>query len=185
MLFYFYPFLILIHPYALVALLWLILRNRLTERKWFPALNQPKITYFYLIGFLLTGFFFKLDYSLQQSCFVRHESVFSSENIFFFTIALTLLTIGILVRSKKIAATFLIIELIFWLYKLFLIKGGYAVGVAGAPNPFVLFYDILVLMLRIELIKQILCLKFRKLYVLGISFLIMLIKFYILCFLEL
>ena len=67
-------------------------------------------------------------------------------------------------------------ELLFWLYKLFLIKGGYVVGFGGIPSSDVVLFDMMALFLRILLIKQLFKIPINALFVFIISFIIMAIK---------
>ena len=76
-----------------------------------------------------------------------------SYNMLYTSISLSL--IGLVMFSKKIwlKKAFLLLEIIYWLIKLFLIKSGYAIGVAAVPDSSILFYDLIALFFRILAIK--------------------------------
>jgi hypothetical protein len=176
MIFYFFPLVVLLPIYAPALGLWILLRKHNTGKEWFSRAKQPITIYFTLLGFVLLGFIFKLDYTKQIGCIIMHEPVFSFENLVYSTITISLLSIGVLIKSKKAAAIILLLELTIWLYKLYLVKEGYSVGVTGGLDPSVLLFDSTTLTLRIALLKQILNLRLRVVHIFGLSFLLILLK---------
>jgi len=91
-------------------------------------------------------------------------------------IALSLLSIGHFIPSRKVGVLILTAELLFWIYKLFLVKGGYAVGFGGIPAIDVLAFDTIALTLRLTLIKKASTLPFRTILVLILVLIIMVLK---------
>jgi hypothetical protein len=87
-----------------------------------------------------------------------------------------LISIGFFLPNRK-GVVVLYVELLYWIFKLMVIKGGYAVGIGGVPDSDVLLFDSVALTLRLLLIhsKQNIGLT-RKIYLLPISFLIMTLK---------
>ena len=172
----FFTLIIFLPPFAILLIVGLFLKRRFSEKKWFSQLTKPKTLYWTLFILTLLGFFSNLDYTMQWGCIIENELIFSKENIFFSVTALALLTVGFFLPLKKIGILILFIELAFWIYKLFIIKGGYVTGIGACPDSTVLTFDIMALTLRLALLKQILKLKFRTIYILILSFVIMFIK---------
>jgi hypothetical protein len=69
-----------------------------------------------------------LDYNQDWGCIGGSGYMFSSSNMFYSGIALTLVNIGFFVKNIHFKMIVLAVEFLFWLYKLFLVKGGYSVG---------------------------------------------------------
>lgn len=139
-------------------------------------IKNPTTTFWILIGWSVFGFFTNLDYTDQWGCSIVDESIFSELNIFYSGLSLLLLLVGFLIPFRQIRYLILIGELIFWIYKLMIIKGGYSVGFGGVPSLSVLIFDIVALTLRLLLIKQIFALKFNSLYLLIPTFIIISVK---------
>jgi hypothetical protein len=157
------------------GLSWLI-NVKYSDKIWVDRLENPITTYTVLIGWTSFGFFTNLDYIQNCGCIVSAEPIFSTENIFYSGTAMVLLSLGVFIRSRTIVKVLLICELLFWLYKLTLVKGGYAVGFGGIPSIGVLAFDTIALTLRLILIKQILQVRIKTLFLLLITFIIMTLK---------
>lgn len=146
-------------------------------RLWEAFSAKPKTLYLLLIGWTIFGFFTKLDYTLQWGCIVSYEPTFSSENIFFSGTAIGLLSFGVFIPKRQIGILILFAELLFWLFKLFFIKGGYAVGIGG-PSYEVLAFDFIALALRLLFLKQLGLLPVRISTMFILVLLIMLLKIF-------
>lgn len=139
-------------------------------------IKNPTTTFWILIGWSVFGFFTNLDYTDQWGCSIVDESIFSELNIFYSGLSLFLLLVGFLIPFRQIRYIILIGELIFWIYKLMIIKGGYSVGFGGVPSLSVLMFDMVALTLRLFLIKQIIGFKFNSFYLLIPAFVIISVK---------
>jgi len=138
-------------------------------------LTNPRTTYGLLIVWTIWGFYTNLDYTLNRGC-ISSESSFTMQNSLYSGTAIALLSIGFFMTSRRIGLVILTCELLFWLYKLFLVKGGYVVGFGGLPSIDVLVFDTIALTLRLVVIKKVSQLQFKTIFVLIISFIIMTIK---------
>ncbi len=147
----------------------------------FSIINQTKTTLIVLVVWIVFGFFTQLDYNQDWGCIGGSGYIFSNSNMLYSGIALTFVNIGFLAQNKHIKIIVLAVELLFWLYKLFLIKGGYVVGFGGIPSSDVVLFDMMALFLRILLIKQLFKIPINALFVLIISFIIMAIKIKFFC----
>lgn len=159
----------------------LILIKKYGYSNLFSIINQNQITFIALLVWIVFGFFTQLDYNQDWGCIGGSGYIFSSSNLFYSGIALALVNIGFFAQNKYLKVTILAMELLFWLYKLFLIKGGYAVGIVGVPSSNVVLFDMIALTLRILLIKQLLKLPINALFVSIVSFIIMAIKIKFFC----
>ncbi len=144
--------------------------------KWVNQINDSNFIFWILISWIIFGFFAKLDYTNQWGCFAIHEPVFSRENILFSSISLFLLFLGVYLIPKKLGYVILIFEVFIWLFKLFLIKGGYIIGVTGGPDIIILWYDFSALILRLLLIKSLFELNLKNIYIFILVILIMILK---------
>lgn len=140
--------------------------------------NQVQFFYLLLIAWTIVGFSFWWDNNMQHGCIIYYDGIFSIDNIFFTTTSITLLTIGLLFQTKGERLWFFLFELLFWLIKLFYVKGGYAVGLAGAPMFSVLFFDMVALCLRLMLLNASLQFRFSNNYILIPLVIIFYIKLY-------
>lgn len=128
-----------------------------------------------IILWTIIGFFSKLDYDQQCGCFISNKSIFEFENILYSSISIILLLFSLI--NIKVRKSFVIFESVIWLFKLVILKSGYAVGIAGIPNLLIFFYDFIGLLLRIltisVLFKKI---KIKTIYILIITGIILVIK---------
>lgn len=111
-------------------------------------------TYILIICWTIFGFFTNLDYTENWGCLIFSEQIFSVENITYSAAAIILISFGVFIPFGIIGKVVLTCELLFWLFKLFIIKGGYAVGYGGVPSVSVLAFDTIALVLRLILLKQ-------------------------------
>lgn len=128
-------------------------------------INQTQLLFWALIAWTIIGFFTRWDNNMVIGCVIYAEQILEADNVFFTTASLTLLTIGFLFQTKGEGFWFLLFELLFWLVKLFYIKGGYAVSIAGIPLFAVLFFDMIALCLRLMLLNSFLQLRFTNSFV--------------------
>jgi len=129
-----------------------------------------------LVAWTVFGFLTNNDYTQQWGCIISSEPILSEQNIFYSSVALALLTLGYFIRFRQIGTLILIAELLFWLHKLFIVKGGYAVGLGAVPSLSVLSFDAIALTLRLILIKQLVGFKFRSHYVSAVAVIVIAVK---------
>ena len=159
----------------LSGLIW-FLKARYANHRLFSQLNKSRITFLLLISWTVLGFFTTLDYTQQWGCILFHESIFSKENIIYSGTAIGLLSLGFFNSKRQVGTVILLVELLFWLYKLFLVKGGYAIGIGGEPSIQVLLFDTIALTLRLLLIKQVRLLAVKPIIVLVCVFVVLAVK---------
>jgi len=163
-------------PFLVILAAGLYLSKNHADKKWVQSLSKPNTLFWILIGWTFWGFVTNSDYTNQAGCMVQSEPIFSTPNMLFSGTALLLLAVGFFLPFRKIGIALLIVELVIWVYKLWWIKRGYAVGFAGVPSLGVLCFDIVALALRLMLIKQLLGFRFRALWVLIPVCVIVLLK---------
>lgn len=129
-----------------------------------------------LIAWTILGFFTRKDFTTQWGCIAWAEPVFAIDNIAYSLTSLTLLTLGFIITNRSGSLTILRIELLFWIFKLFVLKGGYAHGYGGTPMISVLGFDAIALTLRLLLIRKTKETKSNALYVLIPAFIIILLR---------
>lgn len=147
---------------------------------WISAWSKKIITqpynYYALLGFLVLGFFAKLDYTDRWGCIIGGESIFSFKNILFSSVSILFVLTSFHLRPRTLKIAFIIIELAFWIFKLFYFKGGYVVSIAATPDPIISFYDTTTLALRLFIINGLLNNKVKKHWIIVIALIIMAIK---------
>ncbi len=159
----------------------LILIKKYGYSNLFSIINQNQITFIALLVWIVFGFFTQLDYNQDWGCIGGSGYIFSNSNMFYSGIALALVNTGFFAQHKHFKIIVLAVELLFWLHKLFLVKGGYVVGFGGVPSSDVVLFDMMALFLRILLIKQLFKLPINALFVSIVSFIIMAIKIKFFC----
>lgn len=113
--------------------------------------NTKFLSASFLLAWIALGFLTNLDYNTRAGCLVTHQPVLSKENIIFSIISF-LIILGVLKTDRVfLARVGLWGELLFWLFKLFFVKGGYSVGFGGSPSDSVVFYDFVAMFLRLYL----------------------------------
>lgn len=164
--------------------------------------SKPTIIYTTLIFWTLYGFFFSLDNSMAWGCMGAENDILSlgysiinlhgdtSEtdkiiyidfnNVAYSGLSILLISFGFFMTDRT-GVIVLYSELLYWLFKLMIIKGGYVVGIGGSPNSEVLFFDSVALTLRLVLIhnRQNFGLS-RKIYLVPVSFITMTLKIFFL-----
>jgi hypothetical protein len=143
---------------------------------WYKKIITEPYNYYALLTLLVIGFFGHLDYTDRWGCIVGWESIFDTKNILFSSISVTLILISFLLRLRILKISILLVELAFWIFKLFYFKGGYVVSIAAAPDPVISFYDSLTLALRLFIITGLLQTKIKTIYILVCTLIIMAIK---------
>ncbi len=128
--------------------------------------NQVQYFYLLLIAWTIIGFLIRLDNNMQHGCIIENDNILALDNIFFSATSIILLTIGVSFQHINEQIWFLFLELLFWLFKLFYLKGGYATGIGGTPILAVLFFDMIALCLRLMLLNASLQFKFSNNYIL-------------------
>jgi hypothetical protein len=150
-----------------------LIKSRFKNKQWLTILSSAKGTYFLLLSWSILGFLLRLDFTENFGCIVYHEPIFAFNNVIFSAIAAGLFSLGFYVKSKRLGVALLFIELLIWLYKLFLIKGGYAVGYGGIPSSAVVTFDFIAITLRISLLKQLIAPKLKFYWVFLLAFVVM------------
>ena len=89
----------------------------------FFYIKKPQITYLLLVIWTFLGFFTTVDFTQDYGCIRGITPILSIDNVFYSGFALLFLSVGYFL-PKNIGVIVLLGELLFWLYKLFLIKGG-------------------------------------------------------------
>ena len=162
----------------LIAIIWLVSRWSEKARFWKNKLIQQPFNYYILLGLLVIGFFFQLDYSIRFGDIITREySIFEFESILFSATSITLVLLSFFFKKRAIKLTFISLELLFWLSKLFLFKGGYVTG--WGVDPFISLYDTTALALRFFIIRSLLKTNINPIYALICTVIVMYIKIYI------
>ncbi|MCC5918636.1 MAG: hypothetical protein JJU02_15040 [Cryomorphaceae bacterium] len=130
---------------------------------WSHKIVMQPYNYLALLGLLILGFFAQLDYTDSWGCVIREEAIFSLKNILFSTISIIFILISFLFKPRNLKITFIVIELAFWIFKLFYFKGGYVVAIGGTPDPIISFYDTTTLALRLFILEELLNFKVKRL----------------------
>lgn len=147
---------------------------------WSKKITHEPYNYLYLIGLLLIGFFLRLDYTDKSGDIYSPESIFEVNNIIFSAISLVLLSSALLIKKRSVKLTLIIIESIYWMFKLFYFKGGYCISIAGIPDPIISFYDTMTLVLRLFIINSLFSHKIRNIFIiLGALFIISIKVFFL------
>jgi hypothetical protein len=123
------------------------------NQKLADAIGNANILISVLIAWITIGFIRQLDYDQECGCMITRSSIFEYERILYSSISLLLVVCALFI--KKLRATFLFTELIIWLLKLYFLKRGYAVGIAGIPSFYIFNYDFISILIRLWLISRI------------------------------
>jgi hypothetical protein len=140
-------------------------------------LYDYRLIRFLLIIWIVIGFFKNWDYSDQWGCFVHHEPVFRELNIILSGISLVFIVATLLFRNKKVKVFLHVTETIYWIGKLIVFKGGYATGIAGAPDDMIVLYDFIAILLR-GLVLRNLVISIRTILITLFAFILMIIKIF-------
>jgi hypothetical protein len=143
---------------------------------WYKKTITEPYNYYSLLILLVIGFFGHLDYTDRWGCIIGGESIFDIKNILFSSISVTLILSSFLLRPRILKISIALIELAFWIFKLFYFKGGYVVSIAAAPDPIISFYDSLTLALRLFIITGLMRTNIKTIYILVCTLTIMAIK---------
>jgi hypothetical protein len=124
-----------------------ILILRLLIRK-FPDNRMPFIIrclIYLLLLWSVLGFFTNLDYSQQCGDIIFSTPILKIYQIFYSTISILLLSACLIFVNAR--RTLLIIETLYWIFKLILLKSGYNTG--WGIDLFIFSYDFIGLLLRV------------------------------------
>jgi hypothetical protein len=170
---------ILIILYIIFVSAYLVLKSKGKIGKGlFYRVNDYNLMVVILIAWILFGFFFNLDYNDRWGCIVTRQAIFSKYNIVFSLTALILTIIARKSSKTMIKKSIHIVELTFWITRLMIFKGGYAVGYAASPAEMIVTYDFLALLLRLIVIRNT-GIKIRSLYLSTITLCVILIKIFV------
>jgi len=128
----------------------------------------------FLLIWVIFGFVTRLDYSNAWGCIIGLEPILEPRNILFSTISFVLIFWAFKTENKKVRKSLLGIELVYWIAKLIIFKGGYVVGFGGTPNITIVFYDLVTIMARLFILSQILEIEQSKFVKIGIVALLVL-----------
>jgi len=143
---------------------------------WYKRIISQPYNYYSLLALLVIGFLGQLDYTDRWGCFVGGESIFDTKNILFSSISIILILTSFFLRPRILKIAVILVELAFWILKLFYFKGGYVVSIAAAPDPVISFYDSVTLTLRLFIIVELLRSNIKTIYILICTLIIMAIK---------
>jgi hypothetical protein len=130
-----------------------------------------------LIAWIILGFFTTLDNTHASGCVVLGESILAPRNILFSACSFFLIIGALKEENRKKQQILFGVELAFWIAKLFLLKGGYVVGYGGDPDPVVVFYDLVALLIRLFILGHVLFGNQLTFFKIGATaFIIILIK---------
>ena len=139
-------------------------------------LNE-KNSFLFLLGWITLGFIAKLDYSDAWGCIIIIKPILEPRNILFSIISFGLIFLAFNTKNQKLKKILSFTELIYWITKLVIFKGGYAVGFGGIPDITIVFYDLVSILLRFFLIFQIIKVdRFKFLKIALLSLLVLGIK---------
>jgi len=137
-------------------------------------LSNKRLVICILLFLTILGFFTQTDFSEQCGCFEFTKKIFSIDYIIYSSISIILLSFAIFIKQKYIQLIFVLIELIYWLFKLFVLKSGY-IGGLGIPNLNIL--DFIGLFFRILFVFSFFEFKYKIYLIPIISSLIIALKF--------
>ncbi len=103
----------------------------------------------FILGWILVGFIFQLDYSESSGCLVGFDTNAIKKSFSFGAISFLLILIAYFNRDNQLGKMLIIIESLIWLSKLMLLKGGYAIGFGGVPGIAFVFYDLVAIISRL------------------------------------
>jgi len=89
----------------LILLIWLISKKSEKVRFWQEKIIQQPLNYYLLLGLLVVGFIFRLDYTDRFGCFVSAEPIFELRNILFSAISTTLVLLSFFSKKRTIKLT--------------------------------------------------------------------------------
>ena len=127
---------------------------------------------------ILIGFFTRLDNNQDSGCLIHSAHFFKLDNIIFSSISLFIIILSWIVKDKLIKSILLVLELIYFISKLLIIKGGYATGIVGAPQDFVVLYDYIAILIRMLIFLRIINLSYRFFIIEIVSIFIISIKIF-------
>jgi len=138
--------------------------------------NEIKVTLF-LIVFTLIVFFIRQDITENCGCFSGvMRNIFSIDYILLASISLILFIVSLFARSHLFKITFLTIELIYWLTKLYFLQSGYQGGM-GALS--INAFDFIGLTARLWLINLLPGFKIREFLIPVIAGVLLTVKMYL------
>ncbi len=164
---------------AIQIILLLLVRLAARLKKKYSVAQKATSTtaaFCYVIGIILFGFTFWLDNNLQFGCITFYLPVFSSHNLLYSGVSLAIIILAYFVNNKTAKLILLSGELLFWIYKLFLLKGGYSVGISSGISLEILFFDCSALLFRLILLNKIAQLPIKLFWLFVISTVIFVIK---------
>ena len=150
------------------------LLKQISKYKDFGIGLNVKNAFIFLLGWVILGFLEGLDYSDAYGCIVGFEPNSDSKNIIFSTISFVLILWAFKTENLRIKKILFITELVYWIAKLMVFKGGYAVGYAGTPGTSIVFYDLVAIISRLFILSQLLKVVKHKFVKIGIVALVVL-----------
>ena len=128
-----------------------------------------------LIVYSVFGFFFGLDNNQQYGCTViENESIFTYKNVGYSFVSLAFFFAALIDKQRQFQILFF--ELLFWVFKLFYLKEGYAVGLTAEPLFYVVFFDTIGLSLRIIFLNQLSQIRIKDVYLIAVIIVTMMLR---------
>ena len=138
------------------------LLNKFTSVNLLEFLEKDRIKYASLLTWIIVGFFFGLDYTIDSGCIPISVPIFGLKSLLFSSISCVLVLASFFIKKRSLKVVSILIELMYWVTKLLFIKGGYATGFGGDPLSTVVTYDLLAVFFRLLLLRTILADKINK-----------------------
>ena len=159
---------IIIATITTASLIWAIKQTKVKR-----LLDNKKLIIAFLIAWTILGFFTQDDFTERCGCLVLSKKTFSIDYIIYSSISLTLFLFSLIARAKLFRNVFFILELFYWLFKLFILKNGY---IGGLGVPIFKIYDFIGLFFRLWFISLVINLNRRTFTTPIISALLILLK---------
>jgi len=163
----------------LIVTIWFFSKKNERFFLWKEKLIRQPFNYYLLIGLLIVGFFFRLDYSERYGDIVFPEPILTTKNILFSFISLLLVLLSFFSKKRIIKLSLISLELLFWLFKLSFYKGGYLVGFVEGADPLISLYDTTTFVLRLFIMSSLMKIKISQIYILICTLIVMMLKIHI------
>ncbi len=142
-------------------------------------LGNYKLSVRLLLIWILFGFLTRLDFNQMFGCVIYFGKIFDYNNIGFSLFSFALILSAGLLKNKKTSTILLIVELLFWLFRYFYYKGGYATGLAGSyPLDFVVLYDSIAIFLRLLVLVNLVKTNFKTPWIILVVVILTSIKIF-------
>ncbi len=127
----------------------------ISKYKHFGNILNRNNLFMFLLVWIIFGFVEGLDYSERFGCIVESEPIFEINNVLSSGISFLLILWAFLTKNHKLKKVLFITELVYWILKLMIFKGGYVVGFGGIPDDVILFFDLISILVRLYILNKI------------------------------